>query len=194
MRGLRCLSSDEAAFVRAACARVLDLGDSRCAELAGSAAAAYVDRKLSGGTKRVDDESCGNAVCPSVLYRAGIAAVQSHCLHMHDARFQELTPNTQYAILAILEESTSLEAIGEFRMLTSMIVVDAVEAFFELSDIRRGSLLPNEFEKQPDYPGFRTGSSARPEQALREEGAKPAERSLSNDAERMPMMAARSAS
>jgi hypothetical protein len=129
----RFLTHDEAAFIAAACSRVLDLEDSKVSNLICAAAAPHVDRHLVG------EPSLHGAADPlqlprSALYRAGIAAVQAYCLRTYDARFQCLEPGLQDATLALVEEGRGFGGIGQFQMLTSMLVADAVDAYFEASN------------------------------------------------------------
>jgi Gluconate 2-dehydrogenase subunit 3 len=113
------LSREDAQFIDAAVERILP------GESLAPGAALYLDRKLweftlDGGTRS------GLAS----RYRAGIAAVQTHCVCTYGRRFEQLQPRTQDAVLALLEEGDGIGDIAEHRVLASLLVIDAAEAYF----------------------------------------------------------------
>ena len=139
VEALVCLSRDEAQFIDAAFARILS-GDDPAPGGAG-----YVDRKLReaamyGSARegaRARRASTGS-ISPSTVefYKAGIAAVQAHCVRVHGRRFQELPAMEQDAALALLEDGHGFGGIGQFQILSLMLVNDAVEAHLEATSSR----------------------------------------------------------
>jgi Gluconate 2-dehydrogenase subunit 3 len=117
-----CLSDDEAQFIDAAFARILKDNDPALG------AAGHVDRKLRalGGSSNGPGKPSTAA-----LYKAGIAAVQAHCVRAHRRRFQHLPASEHDAALALLEGGHGFGGIGQFQVLFWMLVNDAVDAHFE---------------------------------------------------------------
>lgn len=139
---LLCLSRDEAEFIDAAAARLLH-GDDLVA-----AVAAHVDCKLwemtlsvrnPSGRRQDSLASAKESMNLERLYKAGISAVQSHCLRTYGLRFQALATLEQDAVLALLESGEGFGGIGLFQILSFVLVNDAAEAYFKE---RRPSPLP----------------------------------------------------
>jgi hypothetical protein len=127
------LTYDEGAFIDAACSRVLNFEHSQVDRLIRSAAASFVDRNLVRAPPHQGAADPAQQ-SRSALYRGGIAAVQAYCLRAYDARFQHLEPRLQDATLALVEDGRVFGETDQFQMLTSMLVADAVDAYFEASN------------------------------------------------------------
>lgn len=112
------LSCEEAQFIDAAVERILP------GESLAPGAALQIDRKLWESS--LDRSRAGLAT----QYRAGIAAVQSHCVRTYGRRFEQLRPRTQDAVLALLEEGDGIGVIARHQILASLLITDAAEAYF----------------------------------------------------------------
>jgi Gluconate 2-dehydrogenase subunit 3 len=120
------LSHDEAEFVDAAFRCILSEGEGNDPPRA-LPYAHYLDRKLV--TPLHGSEPAPTPL--ALLYRNGIAAVQAHCISTHGQRFQRLPVWRQCAVLAVMEDGSSREAMGALRELFFAMVNDAAEAYFD---------------------------------------------------------------
>jgi len=129
-----CLSLDERNFVEAAFRCILS--DDEYVPASGRMLyAQYVARKLA---QSVRGSGCLSAHADGMrddsmihLYKAGIFAVQAHCLRMHGHPFQDLAVWRQSCVLAVMEDGGSADDIGTFHDLFQVMVNDAAEAYFD---------------------------------------------------------------
>ena len=135
---LHCLTRDEAEFIDATFARILAGEGSR------AGGARHVDRRLWESSQpaspslrhRQEEWASGTGRQPAATdYRAAIEAVQTHCIRVHDRRFQDLTTREQDGALVLLEDGGEDGGIGRFETTLWMMVSDAAEAHFEAMNI-----------------------------------------------------------
>jgi hypothetical protein len=129
---LLCLNAEEAQFLMAAFARILEIASDETEDALTEMATRKLDRKLWAEENRLSDIASGSSLSATALYRFGIAAIEAHCQGEFGLRFHELPVPSQLAVLTQLDEPRPFHLDEDFEPLSAMLVVDAVESYFDV--------------------------------------------------------------
>ena len=140
--GYRFFGPDEAAFIEAACARIIP-GDRADPGALEANVPIFIDRQLGGKFGRGDHyylqgpwpegqktQGYQTRFSPAELYRHGITATESWCRAKHGKLFRELTPDKQDEVLKALESGDAkLEGVSA-KTFFAMLLQNVQEGFW----------------------------------------------------------------
>jgi hypothetical protein len=128
---LLCLNAEEAQFLMAAFARILEIASDQTEDALMEVATRKLDRKLWAEGHHLNGMASGSNLSATALYRFGIAAIEAHCQGEFGLRFHELPVPSQLAVLTQLDNPRPFHLDEDFEPLSAMLVVDAVESYFD---------------------------------------------------------------
>jgi len=141
--GYQFLSSEEAAFVEAAVARLIP-ADALGPGAFEAGCALFIDRQLAGAYGRAEhwymqgpwpegdeDQGLQSRMSPAETYRAGIRAVNDYCrVRFSGKAFKALAPDDQDKLLAALEKGEAELQGVKAKSFFAMLLQNTIEGFF----------------------------------------------------------------